>query len=132
MVCLGACLTGGVSLTCSFGAAPTPLNVMPEHGVLVENKVIVCSDNTVPNVNITPFGMCSSLANPAVSAATTAAMGVLTPQPCTPMIAGTWLPFSATVLVGGKPVVGADATLTCSYAGVISVVAPGQLSVTMS
>ncbi|GHV29235.1 hypothetical protein FACS189481_1600 [Clostridia bacterium] len=129
---MGVCLTGGVSLTCSFGAAPTPLNVMPEHKVLAENKVVVCSNNTVPNVNITPFGMCSSLANPAVSSATAAAMGVLTPQPCTPMIAGTWMPFSATVLVGGKPVVKTDATLTCTYAGVISVVAPGQLSVNLN
>jgi hypothetical protein len=102
---------------------------MPEHGVLAENKVLVCSNNTVPNVNITPFGMCSSMANPAVSSATAAAMGVLTPQLCTPMIVGTWMPFSATVLVGGKPLVKTDATVNCTYAGVISVVAPGQLSV---
>ncbi|MDR2437860.1 MAG: DUF4280 domain-containing protein, partial [Planctomycetaceae bacterium] len=38
-----------------------------------------------PIVNLATFGMCSSPANPAVAAATAAALGVLTPMPCIPV-----------------------------------------------
>ena len=43
-----------------------------------------------PIANIAPFGVCISLANPAVAAATAAAMGVLVPLPCMPVTPAPW------------------------------------------
>ena len=74
--------------------------------------------------------MCSAPTNPAVIAATTAASGVFTPAPCVPVIPAPWTPGSPTVLIGGKPVVTSTSTCMCSWAGVITVVNPGQATVT--
>lgn len=118
-------VTSGTQLMCSFGAAPSVLNVLPASKVLCGAPAANIMDN-VAMTNIPPFGMCSSLANPAVSAATAAASGVLTPQPCTPVIAGPWAPGSPNVMVGGKPAVNNTCKLMCSYAGVISITTPAQ------
>ncbi|MGN0342456.1 MAG: DUF4280 domain-containing protein [Roseburia sp.] len=118
-------VTSGTQLMCSFGTAPSALNVLPTCKVMCKTPVANIMDN-VPMVNVMPFAMCTSLANPAVSAATAAALGVLTPQPCTPVIAGPWAPGSPTVMVGGKPAVNNTCKLMCAYAGVIQVVTPAQ------
>ena len=75
-------------------------------------------DNKLP-----PFGMCSSLANPAVSAATAAAGGVLTPQPCSPVLTAPWMPGSLTVQIGGKSALNNTSKLMCAY-GSISITNP--------
>jgi hypothetical protein len=80
----------------------------------------------VPNMNIPPFGMCQSMANPQVAAATAAALGVLTPQPCLPVTAAPWTPGSPTVLVNGQPALTATCTCQCAWGGVITVASPGQ------
>lgn len=118
-------VTSGTQLMCSFGTAPSALTVLPASRVMCGAPVANIMDN-VPMVNVMPFAMCTSLANPAVSAATAAAWGVLTPQPCTPVIAGPWAPGVATVMVGGKPAVNNTCKLMCSYAGVIQVATPAQ------
>jgi hypothetical protein len=83
----------------------------------------------VPFLNIPGFIMCTSLANPAVASATAAALGVLTPMPCTPVIPAPWAPGSATVQIGGMPALNSTSTLSCAYAGVITVTFPGQTTV---
>lgn len=118
-------VTNGATLMCSFGMAPSTLAVLPASRVFSGTPAANIGD-CIPNTNILPFGMCSSLANPAVASATSAAMGVLTPQPCTPVIAGTWLPGSPTVMIGGKPAVNQTCKCMCAYAGVIQITNPGQ------
>ena len=102
---------------CSFGAAPAPLMVSSQQTVMVCNMLqATIMDNKFPT-----FGMCSSLANPTVSAATSAAMGVLTPMPCVPAIVAPWAPGAPTVLVGGKPLLNNTSKLMCNYGGMIQV-----------
>lgn len=105
---------------CSFGAAPAVLPVSSQQTVMACNLLAATiMDNKLP-----PFGMCSSMANPSVASATAAAMGALTPMPCTPVIPAPWTPGSPTVLIAGKPALNNTSTLMCSYAGVIKINAP--------
>ncbi len=121
---MGLCVTGGAVMSCSFGMAPSTLNVLPTAQVVSAMPLASIAD-TVPFVNIPPFGMCQSMANPVVAAATAAAMGTLTPMPCTPVPAGPWAPGVPQVLVGGKPAVNNQCKLTCAYGGMIQFTNPG-------
>src|ERR1700750_2573953 len=95
-VCMGA------MLQCSFGVAPSSLVVLPQNRVLTGTPAANIMDNK-PMVNIMPFGMCSAPANPAVIAATAAALGVLTPMPCVPVTPAPWVAGSPTVMLGNLP-----------------------------
>ena len=115
---MGLCVTGGATMTCSFGMAPSTLTVLPTAKTTSAMPLATIADN-VPFVNIMPFGMCQSMANPTVASATAAALGVLTPMPCTPVLTGPWTPGVPQVLVGGKPAVNNQCKLTCAYGGMI-------------
>ena len=121
-VCMGA------MLQCSFGVAPSSLVVLPANKVLTATPDANIMDNK-PMVNILPFGMCSSMANPTVAAATAAALGALTPMPCIPVIPAPWAPGSPTVLIANMPALNSDSKLMCAYAGVIQITNPGQTTV---
>jgi hypothetical protein len=69
-----------------------------------------------------------SPANPMVAAATAAAMGVLTPQPCIPMTVAPWAPGSPTVLIGGMPALDNSSMCMCMWAGVITIGFAGQVT----
>jgi hypothetical protein len=128
MSCPQVC--AGATLQCSFGAAPGVLNVLPANRVLAGSVPAATIMDSQPVVNIAPFAMCQSPSNPAVIAATAAALGVLTPMPCVPATSAPWIPGGApTVLIGSIPALDANATLICMWAGVIKVVQPGQISV---
>ena len=117
----------GAMLMCSFGAAPSALTVLPANMVNASNMPAANIMDNKPMVNIKPFGMCMSLANPQVAAATSAAMGVLTPQPCIPVIAAPWAPGSPTVMIGKFPALNSSSTCMCNWGGVITITQPGQL-----
>ena len=116
----------GANLMCSFGTTPKPIGVTSQQTVLTEGKPAATIQDCAPGTNVGPFGMCTTLTNPAVASATAAALGVLTPQPCMPVPAGTWIPTKPKVLIGGKPCLTQDCKLMCAYAGNISVTLPGQ------
>lgn len=113
---------------CTFGVAPAPLVVSSNQTVMAGNMpAATISDNTPGN--LPTFGMCSSMSNPTVASATAAAMGVLTPMPCVPVLTAPWAPGCATVLIGGKPALNDSSQLMCAYGGSISIKNPGQQTV---
>lgn len=127
---MGLVVVSGAQCICPFGAAPCVLNVTSQQTCLAEGRPVGTIMDTAPGTNLATFGMCSSLANPAVAAATAAALGVLTPQPCSMAPAGTWTSTNPKILAGGKPVLTNEATLVCTVgAGVIQITAPGQTKV---
>lgn len=124
---MGLAVTMGATLMCPFGLAPSSLVVLPTNKTLAGTPVANIMDH-IPIVNIPPFGMCISMANPMVAAATAAAMGVLTPMPCIPMTTAPWVPGSPTVMLGNMPILNNTSTCICNWGGVIQVVAPGQFT----
>lgn len=120
----------GAVLRCSFGAAASALVVPPANRVLAANAPAATIMDKAPLHNIMPFGLCRSPSNPDVAAATAAAGGVLTPRPCAPVFPGPWTPRTPAVTVAGVPALGSKCTLMCAWAGVVSVVQPGQFTVT--
>ena len=114
----------GAMLQCSFGAAPSTLIVVAPP-VMAEGPPAANIGDSKPIVNIPPFGMCSSLANPTVAAATAAALGVLTPMPCVPVTPAPWVPGSPTVMLRGMPALNVTCKCMCTWAGVITITNPG-------
>lgn len=119
-------VTMGATLQCSFGAAPSTMVVPPASCVMAGTPMANIMDFK-PIGNIPPFGVCMSLANPTVAAATSAALGVLTPMPCVP-VTTPWVPGGPTALVGNMPVLNNSSKCMCSWGGVIQVIAPSQFT----
>jgi hypothetical protein len=122
-VCMGA------SMMCTFGMAPSSLVVLPTNRVMTSQVPDANIMDHIPMVNIMPFGMCICPANPTVAAATSAAMGVLTPMPCIPVTPAPWVPGAPTVLLGNFPTLDNTSTLMCTWGGVITFVTPGEFTV---
>jgi hypothetical protein len=117
----------GAVMMCSFGVAPSTFSATPKMVKTGNMDAGNIMDN-VPMMNIPPFGACMSMANPQVAAATAAALGVLTPMPCLPVIAAPWAPGAPTVLVANMPALNNSSKLMCNWAGVISITVPGQFT----
>ena len=62
---------------CTMGTAPAPLKVTSQAKVLAGGKPCGTISDFAALANVGPFGMCTSLANPQVAAATAAAVGIL-------------------------------------------------------
>lgn len=121
-------VASGASLACTMGAAQGRLTVTSQAKVFFGGAPAATIQDAAPVINLASFGLCSSPANPAVVAATAAALGIFTPAPCVPAPLGVWL-CGGTPLCGGVPALSGDATLTCMYTGGISVISPGQTAV---
>ena len=122
---MNTCTTG--QMMCTFGMAPSVFNATPKTVVTSMMMAGNIMDH-VPMLNILPFGMCSSPANPMVAAATAAALGVLTPMPCIPVTLAPWAPGSPTVMLCNSPALNNTSKLMCNWAGVISFISPGQMT----
>ncbi|MDW7725704.1 MAG: DUF4280 domain-containing protein [Candidatus Methanoperedens sp.] len=125
---MGLIICGGATLKCSFGSAPSSFTVLPINRVKTTMPIANIMDN-IPFVNIMPFVMCTSLANPTVAAATSAALGVLTPMPCIPVTIAPWAPGSPTVRIANMPALNISSKLMCTWGGVIDIIIPGQFTI---
>jgi hypothetical protein len=119
-VCMGA------MMSCSFGMAPSTLAVLPKNRVMTSKMPAANIMDNIPMLNIPPFAMCQSMANPMVAAATAAALGVLTPMPCIPVTVAPWSPGTPQTMIGKMPALNNSCMLNCMWGGVISISNAGQ------
>jgi hypothetical protein len=119
-------VVSGAKLKCGQGTAPGTLTVLP-HGAETEGGLLTATvlDNA-PAVNVASFGMCQTQANPEVAAATAAAMGVLTPMPCLPVIPAPWSPGSQLVTIAEQKALTDDSTCSCAWTGTIQITDAGS------
>jgi hypothetical protein len=122
-VCMGA------MMQCTFGMAPSSLVVLPTNKVMTNMVPDANIMDHIPMTNIMPFGMCQSPSNPTVAAATTAALGVLTPMPCIPATPAPWVAGAPTVLLGNFPTLDNVSQLMCTWGGVITFTDAGEATV---
>lgn len=116
----------GAMMTCTFGMAPSSLVVLPSRTDMLGNMPRANIMDFTPMVNIMPFGMCTTPSNPTVAAATSAAMGVLTPMPCIPAVTTPWMPGKAPFLVQGQPALTRTCCNMCMWGGQITFSTDGQ------
>jgi hypothetical protein len=121
---MGMAVCGGASLICDCGLTPSTLVVIRPRNFSGIGMAANIRDHW-PLVNIWPFGLCRSLGNPAVAAAT-ALTGVLTPMPCRPSTLLPWSFRRPKILLAGQIALDSQSQLLCSYGGVIRVMYPGQ------
>jgi Domain of unknown function (DUF4280) len=122
----------GATIMCAMAMPPgiATLTVLPESRITIGGQPAANVGDSVPMLNIPTFGMCMTPTNPQVAAATAAAMGVLTPQPCIPIVTAPWIPGSPTVLAGGLPALVNTCQALCMWGGMITIVVPGQVTAT--
>lgn len=120
-------LCTGTMLSCSFGMAPSVFAAQGQPSLpLVLGSMPSATMTEITASNIPPFGMCQSMANPQVAAATAAALGVLTPMPCVPMVVAPWAPPSSIMSGNGIPMATVQSKCVCAYGGTIAVQSPVQ------
>ena len=113
-------------LTCTMGSVPSALVVLPTHRLMTSHQPAANVTDHQSLLNIQPFGRCRSLKNPVVADATNRARGRLTPMPCIPNTPAPWVPGAIGVMLDHRHSLDHGCKLSCEWAGVITVVAPGQ------
>ncbi|MCX7746229.1 MAG: DUF4280 domain-containing protein [Clostridia bacterium] len=114
------------ALKCSFGDKQSSFKVPMNHDTFINDKPQGNIMDHKSNVNILPFGKCSSLANPVVAAATAANKGVLKKMPCIPATNTPWINGKTDVLIEDFPALLKSSTVMCMWCGVISIEDDGQ------
>lgn len=102
------------------------LVVLPERRILLDGQPQANIMDHKSMTNIPSFGLCTSLANPVVAAATAAHHGCLTPMPCVPNTTSPWQKGHEKLLLKNFPALCMDDKLSCTWAGTISITDCGQ------
>ena len=111
-------------LHCDMAIGVGVLNVTTNFTVLYGGLQFATIFDAESMINITPMGLCMSLANPITAAQTAAALGVLTPGACIPVPTGMWLCPNVQVSINEMPMLDQTSTCICAYAGEIIIVSP--------
>ncbi len=119
-------VVNGAKLKCSQGTSPSSLTVLPANQTDGDDQAAATVNDFAPMVNIASFGMCQTQANPQVAAATSAAMGVLTPQPCVPVTTSPWSPGASVVTINQIAALTDDSKCNCTWTGVIEITSAGS------
>jgi hypothetical protein len=125
---MGTLVCTGAALQCSFGTTPATFSASSTD--VSGSEMAAGTVNDFATANVPSFGMCTSMSNPQVASATSAAQGVLTPQPCQPLLSP-WTPGSSGATVDGDPALDDASTFSCSFGGTITIGSAGQESVTV-
>ena len=120
-------VVNGAMMTCTFGLAPSSLIVLPARTKQIGNMPRANIMDFAPMVNIMPFGMCNTLSNPVVAAATAAKLGVFTPAACIPAVTAPWMPGSPQSMIQGQPALTNTSKCICMWGGVIGFTNDGQI-----
>ncbi len=111
----------GATLGCTHGTAPSSLSVNPSRSVDAGGAPVATVHDHAPLLNIAPFGMCRSLSNPRVAAATAAAQGALTPQMCVPHTPSPWTQPEGAPTLDDVEALHEGASCGCAWGGRIEV-----------
>lgn len=120
-------VTLSAQIKCAGALPPgiTALVVTPANMVSSEYKPVATVMDYIP-ANIITFGMCNLIANPQVASLTSAALGVLTPAPCVPVITSPWSPGSSKLKIKGMKALTKSCKAQCTYGGSITIESAGQ------
>ena len=116
----------GAQLVCSMDTGNAVLVVLPERRILLDGQPQANIMDHKSMTNIPSFGLCTSLANPVVAAATAAHHGCLTPMPCVPNTNSPWQKGHEKLLLKNFPALCMDDKLSCAWAGTITITDCGQ------
>jgi hypothetical protein len=121
-------VSNGAMISCSMAMPPLPMPL-----TVVPTGTPVSCDTPAANIlafapmaNIPSFGMCGTMSNPVVAAATAAKLGVFSPAPCVPATTAPWSPGATKVMVNDQPALHAGCMASCMWGGVITITAPGN------
>ena len=120
----------GAKIRCTMGTAGGRLTVLPYpvRTVLLTGKPQANTGDHEPNVNISSFGRCCSLAFPPTAIETEEHDGVLTPMPCQPNTgAFLWMGGKNDYILQGKPALLKSCKCQCFWGGIISFETDGQV-----
>jgi hypothetical protein len=106
----GKMVCNGAMLKCTKGGAPSTLQILPTNKIFLNSQPMAFISDTIPMVNIMPFGPC---------------LRQSPPPPCIPNISGKW-DKEISHFLSSEAAVSTNSTCKCSMGGTISIVNEGQ------
>lgn len=113
-------------LQCGCGSQESALKVPVDHKTDINDKHQANIKDHKPNLNVQSFGLCGSMANPEVAAATAANWGNLKKMPCKPVTLTPWIDGKSDVLLDREPALLSTSILNCRWSGTIRIIDCGQ------